>query len=234
MRELDWTIAIVGGGRLGTALATALSTPPPYGRGSDPDADVVVLAVPDQEIVHAARVLRPGRLVGHCSGATTLAPLVEAGHEAFSVHPLMTVPHGGQPDFRGAGGAVAGSTERAREVARAIAERLGLETVEVADEDRAAYHAAAAIASNFLTTLEGSAERLAETAGVPRRLLVPLVRASVEAWSELGARDALTGPFARGDEETIAKHRATIAGRTPELLPLWEELATATRRLASA
>ena len=54
---------------------------------------------------------------------------------------------------------------------------------EVADEDRAAYHAAASIASNFLVTLEGAAEQLAASAGVPRAALVPLVRASVENWA---------------------------------------------------
>ena len=57
----------------------------------------------------------------------------------------------------------------------------------VADEDRAAYHAAASIASNFLVTLEGAAERLAATAGVERELLAPLVRAAVENWARLGA-----------------------------------------------
>ena len=80
--------------------------------------------------------------------------------------------------------------------------------VEVADEDRAAYHAAASIAANFLVTLEGQAERLAATAGVPRELLVPLARAALENWAANGAEQALTGPVARGDEATIARQRA--------------------------
>ena len=59
--------------------------------------------------------------------------------------------------------------------------------VEIADDDRAAYHAAASIASNFLVTLEAAAERVAATAGVDRELLVPLVRATVENWAADGA-----------------------------------------------
>ena len=90
--------------------------------------------------------------------------------------------------------------------------------VEVADDDRAAYHAAASIAANFLVTLEGAAERLAATAGVPRELLVPLARAALENWAAKGAEQALTGPVARGDEATIARQRAAIEERAPDLL----------------
>ena len=54
-----------------------------------------------------------GRLVGHCSGATTLDVL--APHERFGLHPLMTFSRRGgrRPAFAGASAAVAGSSERA-------------------------------------------------------------------------------------------------------------------------
>ena len=65
-------------------------------------------------------------------------------------------------------------------------ERLEMEPFTLDDDDRAAYHAAASIASNFLITLEAAAERLASDAGVPRSALVPLVRATVENWAALG------------------------------------------------
>ena len=84
--------------------------------------------------------------------------------------------------------------------------------VVIADDDRAAYHAAASIASNLLVTLEAAAERIAATAGVDRELLLPLVRATVENWAELGPERALTGPVARGDEATVARQRAAVAG----------------------
>jgi predicted short-subunit dehydrogenase-like oxidoreductase (DUF2520 family) len=129
---------------------------------------------------------------------------------------------------------VAGSTPRALAVAHELAARLGMRATTVADDDRAAYHAAASIASNFLVTLEGAAERLAATAGVDRELLAPLVRASVEDWIRLGAERALTGPIARGDDATIERQRAAIAERAPELLPVYDALVDATRALAAA
>jgi predicted short-subunit dehydrogenase-like oxidoreductase (DUF2520 family) len=140
----------------------------------------------------------------------------------------------GEPAFAGAGAAVAGSTPRALAIAEQLAARLGMRATTVADEDRAAYHAAASIASNFLVTLEGAAERLAATAGVDRELLAPLVRAAVENWVRLGAGPALTGPVARGDEATVARQRAAVAERAPEFLEAFDALVDATRGLAGA
>ena len=202
----------------------------PVGRGSDGEgADAVLLCVPDAQIAAAAALITPGRLVGHCSGATGLEGL--APHEAFSLHPLMTVT-GQRPSFAGAGAAVDGTTPRALEFARSLAEALGLRPVHVAAKDRALYHAAASMASNFLVTLEAGAERLAAEAGVERDLLVPLVRATVENWAALGPEQALTGPVARGDEATVALQREAIADRAPDVLELFDALVEATRSLA--
>jgi predicted short-subunit dehydrogenase-like oxidoreductase (DUF2520 family) len=105
--------------------------------------------------------------------------------------------------------------------------------VEIADKDRAAYHAAASIASNFLITLEATAERIGAGVGLERAQLVPLVRATVENWARLGPGRALTGPVARGDEATIARQRAAVDEAAPELLELFDALLSATRALAA-
>ncbi|MGD9704368.1 MAG: DUF2520 domain-containing protein [Acidimicrobiia bacterium] len=224
--------ALVGAGRLGSALAAALpGVEGPFGRGFDGAGyDVLLLTVSDSEIAAAAAAIAPGRLVGHCAGAIGLAVL--APHEAFGLHPLMTVTRDGAV-FAGAGAAVAGSTPRALEVARALARLLEMQAVEIRDDDRAAYHAAASIASNFLVTLEDAAEVLLRTTGAPRAILVPLVRATLENWAKLGGRDALTGPIARGDEATVRRQRAAVADRTPDLLDLFDALAERTRALAA-
>jgi predicted short-subunit dehydrogenase-like oxidoreductase (DUF2520 family) len=230
--KMQQTIAIVGGGRMGRALIDALSAAGvsvtgPHGRGfAGAGADAVLLCVPDGQIAAAAALVAPGPLVGHCSGATGLDAL--APHEAFALHPLMTITRRGG-DFRGAGAAAAGSSDRALALATDLAHTLGMRPFEIADEDRAAYHAGAAMASNFLVALESAAQRVA---GVDRELLAPLVRAAVETWVAEGDA-ALTGPIARGDEATVARHREAIAERAPELLALYEILAEATRAVAS-
>ncbi len=222
---------------MGQALAAALAREGvdvvgPLGRGADGgEAHVVLLCVPDAQIAAAGALVAPGRLVGHTSGATTLEPLEP--HEAFSMHPLMTVT-GPDARFEGAGCAIAGATPDALSAAAALARVLGMRSAVVGDEDRPLYHAAASIASNFAVTLLGAAERLAAETGVERALLAPLVRAAVENWAADGAARALTGPIARGDEATVARQRNAVAERAPELLPVWDALAAETHSLAAA
>ncbi|MGX1702678.1 DUF2520 domain-containing protein [Microbacterium sp. NPDC055357] len=231
------TVLVVGAGRMGTALTAALADAGvavrgPAGRGATgDDADIVLLAVPDTAIAAAAAHIAPGRLVAHLSGSTTLDPL--AAHEAFSIHPLMTVTGAGAR-FAGVPAALAASTPRAERAAHALATALGLDAFEVDDADRVAYHAAASVASNFLITVEGFAAELAATAGIERSALVPLVRAAVENWADHGAYVALTGPIARGDDETVRQQRAAVAERLPGRLELFDALVSATRDLAAA
>src|SRR4051794_41152249 len=134
-------VAVVGAGRLGTALTAALrdagiAVTGPLGRDEPPppDADVAILAVPDAQIAAAATALpadRPDLLARPCSAATTLEPLGRA--EAFSLHPLMTVTEDGAA-FAGATAAIAGSTAQALAVAGELARALGMHPVHVADE----------------------------------------------------------------------------------------------------
>ena len=220
---------------MGTALVAALTDggmrcDGPFGRGFDGARfDVVMLAVPDEQIAAAAALIVDGPLVGHCAGSLGLDVL--GAREAFSVHPLMTVASR-DARFGGAGAAIAGSSPTALDVARRLALSLGMLPVEIRDSDRAAYHAAASIASNFVVTLEDAAETLLATTGADRAILVPLVRAAIENWAAVGGRAALTGPIVRGDEATVARQRAAVAERSPELLALFDVLADRTRALA--
>jgi predicted short-subunit dehydrogenase-like oxidoreductase (DUF2520 family) len=239
MRELDSkspheapTCAVVGAGRLGTVLAAALGAPAlRRGDAVPADVDVLLLTVPDGRIAEVAEAMPAGPLLGHCSGATGLE--VFGAREAFSLHPLMSTPHGASPEvLKGAGAAIDGTSDRALATAQRLATRLGMDATRVKPEDRVAYHAAGAIAANFLVALEACAERLAATAGITRTQLAPLVLATAHQWAELGPERALTGAIARGDDVTTQRHRETVEQRTPELLPLWDELAEVTRAVA--
>jgi predicted short-subunit dehydrogenase-like oxidoreductase (DUF2520 family) len=232
------SLTIIGQGRMGTALAAALRAAGaevrgPFGRGTAAhESDhVVLLCVPDREIANAAATIAPGPIVGHVSASAPLELL--APHERFSMHPLLSVVGAGA-QFQGAYCAIDGSTPAALDTARSLAESLGMRVKLVPRDQRALYHAAASMASNFLITLEGAAERLGATIGLEREALVPLVRATVDNWARQGARAALTGPIARGDVATTARQREAVADSAPDMLPLWDALASATRELAVA
>ena len=210
----------------------------PRGRGELPEGcDAIVLCVPDAEIASAAEVVTAAApLVGHTSGATPLSALAHAGVPAFGLHPLQSFAHAGVR-LEGAGAAVAGTTPEALAFATELAERLGMKPFEIDDEGRAAYHAAASVASNFLVTLEAAAEAIAAGAGLgrdeARALLAPLIRQTAENLAELGPEAALTGPVARGDEATVEAQRAAVEDVAPELLDLFDELVRQTRALAA-
>jgi predicted short-subunit dehydrogenase-like oxidoreductase (DUF2520 family) len=237
------SVGVVGRGRLGTVLAAALAeaggrVDGPAGRGEIPAGDAIVLCVPDSEIAPAAEaVAGAATFVGHTSGATPLAALAPSGSDQFGLHPLQTFTDESEPaTFTGIGCAIAGSSPAALSVARAIADRLGMQPFEISEEGRAAYHAAASVSSNFLVTLQAAAEELARGAGLEaaeaRALLAPLVRRTVENWAALGPERALTGPVARGDAATIETQRQAVAQTAPHLLPLFDELVERTRALA--
>jgi predicted short-subunit dehydrogenase-like oxidoreductase (DUF2520 family) len=228
-------IAVIGRGRLGSVLAPALGAGPALARGEPiaPGTEIVILAVPDAALAALAAELPRGPIVGHCSGALSLAVLAPHA-ERFSLHPLMTLTAQSGPErLQGAGAAIAGSNPHALAIAAELAARAGLEPFSLADEDRALYHAAASIASNFLVTLESIADRLFGSVGVEHRHTVSLARASLENWATLGARQALTGPIARGDSATVARQRAALASRAPDLLGTFDALADATAVLGA-
>jgi len=249
----DLRVGVVGPGRLGTALARALreagvAVEGPAARGEIPaGCDAIVLCVPDGEIeAAAATVAGAAPLVGHTSGATPLSALAPAGAAAFGLHPLQTFAGesgaGAEPGalaaFAGAGCAIAGTTAEALAFAADLARALGMTPFEIDDQGRAAYHAAASVASNFLVTLQAAAERIAAGAGLEpeeaRQLLLPLLRRTIENVGELGPERALTGPVARGDEATVAAQRRAVGEAAPELLDLFDQLVHHTRALGGA
>jgi predicted short-subunit dehydrogenase-like oxidoreductase (DUF2520 family) len=91
-------------------------------------------------------------------------------------------------------------------LAAALGASMGATLVEVRDGDRATYHAAACVASNHVVALLGQVERIAGSIGLPVSAFVELTRAAVDDVAALGPAAALTGPAARGDWDTIARH----------------------------
>lgn len=227
---------VVGAGRVGRAIAAALteagaSVRGPHGRGANGrGARAVILCVPDREIEAASAAIAAGPYVGHVSASTPLDLL--APHARFMMHPLLSIVGPGAA-FTGATCAIDGSSPDALAIAEELAGLLGMRARVIPPEFRALYHAAASASSNYVTTVLGMAEALAEKVGLDRLALLPLVQAAVEQWASNGAPLALTGPIARGDDTTVERQRAAVAEHAPPALELWDALASATRILAS-
>lgn len=218
-------IQIVGArGRVGSALSARLEA---RGLGLDsPSPELVLLCVPDRAIPEVAPEIPLGPWIAHVSGATPLHAL-DPHVRRFSVHPMQSFSTArGAEQLDGVWGAVTAETDEARAVGWWLAETLGLRPFALEDEKRAAYHAGAAMASNYLVTLRATARSLLQAAGAPPEALDPLIRGVMDTGFEL------TGPIVRGDWETVERHLAVIRAERPELEELYLVLAAATARIA--
>jgi predicted short-subunit dehydrogenase-like oxidoreductase (DUF2520 family) len=235
------TVRVIGPGRAGGSMAAALGTagwqvlevigreaPPEATRDAARDVDAVIVATSDAAVADVAAAIDPveSTVVVHLAGSLGLDVLAPHPRRA-AVHPLVAMPDPGVGAARllaGAWFAVAGDP-----LAWRIVADLGGRAFEVADADRARYHAAAVIASNHVVALLGQAERVAATAGVPFEAYLDLVRATIDNVAALGPAAALTGPAARGDDATIARH---IEALDPSERATYEAVALEARRLA--
>jgi len=215
-------VTVIGSGRVGSAVRSRLAE-----RGVAVGDDLVLLCVPDSAIAEVAASVPAGPWVAHVSGATPLAAL-DPHVRRFSVHPLQTFDRSGDPSqLDGAWGAVTAEDEAAHDVALWLAETLGLQPFDLADDARTLYHAGAVFVSNYLVTLHRAAALLFAAAGAPVEALEPLVQHTIDTGYEL------TGPIARGDWATVERHLAAIGERAPQLDHLYETLAGATLALAT-
>jgi predicted short-subunit dehydrogenase-like oxidoreductase (DUF2520 family) len=214
------SVHVRGRGRVGSAIVARLSE---RGVSLREDAELVLLCVPDDAIADVADEVAPGPWIAHVSGATSLHAL--APHtRRFGLHPLQTFTRSRGPEqLDGAWAAVTAETAAARAHGHELAATLGLRPFDLDDDSRPAYHAGAAIASNYLVTLHRAASRLFELAGAPAAALVPLMTRTIENGFEL------TGPIARGDWKTVDAHVRAIHEEAPELEPMYVALAEATR-----
>lgn len=269
------TVALVGPGRAGTAIARAMwsanwklasiagSLPDSQSAAAlaaelgtthartvleaASDAEVVLIAVPDDQISEVARSLAQGsatggieaNLFGHMSGAlgcSALAPLSKAGKSVFGFHPVLPFAGGNQDSSAlcGAPVAVAGDAGGIQ-FARELADAIGASAFDVADENRVLYHAACVLASNAMVALEGLAFEVASAAGVsdPRSVLIPLVRATVANLERQSAADALTGPVARGDLNTVRLHLDALDRSLPAASGVYRALSAEAAEIAS-
>lgn len=206
-------------------------------------ATLILIATPDREITGLARILAAapglgrGACVLHVSGALpsdVLRPVRWRGALIAAAHPLQSFPdpQTGRRRLKGIWWACEGDRRalpRVRRLVRACGGRL----FAVRPAGKAAYHAGAAIASNALVALVDLAVEACGRAGIPPETalaaLLPLMRGTLENVERLGPVRALTGPIARGDVGTVARHRRALRpGRGGRVL--WQTVAALGRR----
>ena len=241
-------VGIIGGGRVGSCFAAYLreagvlagitasteqhslqlaqefGVPPMDNAGLWQAADVLLLTVPDRLIGTAAQELQ-----------TSVKPAAKIVlHVMGSLHPLQSFA-GGKTQLAGVYMALDGDSE-AQDAARELVQLFGGKAFSVPAAERAAYHAAACICSNYAVAVEAMAAQLMSrwtgSGAAAWEALLPLFKGTAaNLQAAQNPASVLTGPIARGDVSTVAKHLAAL----PEaILPNYCSLGLATTSLALA
>lgn len=211
-------------------------------------ADVVLITTPDGVIAETCRLIaenngfKAGCVVLHCSGAlpsTILSAAGRCGAFTGSMHPLQSFASDdfSQNPFDNIIIDIEGEPQ-ALAVARQMTVDLGATCLTIKTEAKTLYHAAAVTASNYLVTLLSLAFRLLADAGISAptayTVLQPLIKGTLSNVQTVGIPQALTGPIARGDIETVKRHLVQIKARTPDVLDLFKILSLHTVDIALA
>lgn len=191
------------------------------------ECDVVILAVRDEAVAEVAEMLLNTGLITrrhvmlHCSGAMSSAEAFAAVRDRLGgvgiLHPLRAIADG-KKGMHALPGTVFGieGDEPGMALATALVQALGGKPLLLSGAQMAAYHTAAAMASNLVVALLAAAADLMATAGIAEddamAALVPLALGSLENVAEQGLASGLTGPIRRGDVATVERHMNFLAG----------------------
>lgn len=243
LARVSASVAILGRGRVGRGLASALVQSGVEARllsgRSLPrvGAGVWILAVPDPAVAStAARLaerIERGAIVLGCSGnlsTDVLAPCAAAGAHVGVMHPLASFADPKRPPtLRGTTFVIDGD-RAACAAAKRIAKAVGARAV-VAPVHGPAYHAAAALAANGAAALAAVAVRVMRSIGLSerdaQRAIGALLRTVGENVEHVGVPRALSGPVIRGDDAAVRAHRRALASRDPDARRAYDAVAPA-------
>lgn len=264
------SIALIGTGRAGSALAYALHTAgyrisaiwnrtPAHAAGiaahlKTPfvplervwrEAPVTLIAVRDDSLTAIAQDLAQsdalhGHMFVHCSGAlpaAALQPLAQAGALIGAFHPLLSIAEPTAAIPAGVAFAIE-AAEPLHQILWQVAQDLHGRPFDIQPQERALYHAAAVIASNYMVIQAALATTLLERTGVAHgqglAAILPLMHSTLANLQTVGLPAALTGPLVRGDLGTISHHLIALMQTAPEIASAYRALGYAALPLVEA
>lgn len=206
-------------------------------------ADMWLIATPDNQIESAAKqlqnakILKPETVIFHCSGLLPSSVLQNKQQDlnVASVHPIHSFasPKQSIETFTGSHCAIEGSATAVTQL-DALFSSLGALTFTLDSQQKSLYHAASVMACNYLVSLLEESHQMLKQAGIDEAgsdstenssPLEPLIRQTLDNYFALGSTQALTGPIARGDTETVKTHIKALQ-QAPDA-DLWIQLYSA-------
>ena len=187
------------------------------------EADLYIIAVPDGAIEEVANDIRlPGKVVAHTAASVKMDILQKVTENYGVFYPLQSLRKEVETE------AIPIYTEAANEkttnVLNKLARSIYNSPVHTADYDkRTKLHVAAVIVNNFTNHFFALAEDYCKKEGIDFKELLPIINNTISRLNNEPASALQTGPAARHDHETIAKHEALL-NEHPKLLKLYRFL----------
>ncbi|MDR1615667.1 MAG: DUF2520 domain-containing protein [Syntrophomonadaceae bacterium] len=210
-------------------------------------ADILLITTPDDAIKKVAdelaglKAFHEKQIVVHLSGVHSskiLDSIKDFKAIAMSMHPLQSLADVEQAvkNLPGSVFSIEGDSE-GYEVVIFLIETLGGEYFIIDTEAKPLYHAGACIVSNYLVTLADLGVKLLRQAGIDGNMALrgylPLMAGTVNNLGKLGLPDALTGPIARGDMDTVRSHMESLEKSNKKILKLYCDLGVHTAEIAA-
>lgn len=185
------------------------------------DCDVVLITTPDTVIEDVAKEIAKLSnnqcTLGHMSGALSTELFTKHGIETpvFSLHPLQAFAtiEQGRLDLKTCTFAIEGQHSGIEE-AKKLMSKCSNRVVTLEKEQKAMYHAAACVTSNYMMAVTALAEQMILTFDPTNEIGLEaykhLMTGAINNAIEFGSEKALTGPIARGDISTVKTHLSAM------------------------
>jgi len=226
-------IVIIGAGKVGSALGRALHTQGntilkivsrsgekaaalaselecEYGNEllMPMDSEMVILAVNDDALYDVLGKLKapPDTVIAHTAGSVDLGVFGSeiSNHGVF--YPLQTFTHGRKYDFTSIPLFIEANNDYSEKRLKSLALSLSKKVFCLDSDKRKYIHLAAVFSCNFVNHLYGAGEEITACAGMDFKVLLPLLKETMDKASEMGPEKSQTGPAVRNDKITIEKH----------------------------
>jgi len=171
------------------------------------DADLYVLAVPDDEIPGIVDAVNfHDRLIVHTSGSVDMKVLQNASSQYGVFYPLQTFSKAKNIDFSDIPICVESSGEDTCNELFDLGRLISNDVRRINSSQRRSVHIAAIFASNFTNYMYKLADEILEKENISFDILQPLIRETASKVKTNSPGDAQTGPASRGDMKIIEKH----------------------------
>lgn len=255
-RNRHLQVAVIGKGRLGTSLARALAKPTNSFRlhshlparsssfkklSEKGGPEVLIFVTRDNRIKEVAQnALRTTganlRLLVHCAGSMPPDILPTAPNVMRATfHPIQTFAKPDSKLFKGVTFTISTPDRAASTILKKLAKELGGgQILELTPNTLPLYHSMIVYGANFTILLGTALEEISKAASIHeakmKSAFKPILLQAVTNMLSPDTRKALTGPIARGDSETIERHRKALKELPPEIIRLYDDFLKLAKR----